>query len=88
MSATMKGDVVSEVISQPAPASCIQVPMFEVTDAIQSARKIGSRNGLQADLLTVCGRRVAVVLESGCSKAMPDFIDAAPARALQSVDEL
>jgi len=66
----MKGDVVSEVISHPAPASCIQVPMFEATDAIQSARKSGRRNGLQADALALCGRRIAAILESAWAKAI------------------
>ena len=38
-SATMNGDGASEVISQPAPTSCIQVPMFETTVAVQSTVK-------------------------------------------------
>ena len=41
MSATITGDSVSEVISHAAPTSCIQVPMLEVSEAIQSARKSG-----------------------------------------------
>ena len=47
-SATITGVGASEVISQPAPTSCIQVPMLEKTLAIQSIRKTGERNGLQA----------------------------------------
>jgi hypothetical protein len=35
----MRGDGASEVMSQPAPTSCIQVPMFEATLAIQMALK-------------------------------------------------
>ncbi len=36
------------VISQPAPTSCIQVPMLEAMVAIHSMRKVVLRNGLQA----------------------------------------
>jgi hypothetical protein len=43
MSATITGESVSEVMSQAAPSSCIQVPMLEVSEAIQSARKSGLR---------------------------------------------
>jgi hypothetical protein len=51
MRATIIGEAVSEVISHTAATSCIQVPMFEVSDAIQSARKRGLRSGSQADAL-------------------------------------
>jgi hypothetical protein len=49
MSVTISGDDVNDVISHPAPASCIQVPMLEATEAIQRARKSGWRRGLHAD---------------------------------------
>lgn len=48
MSATSRGESERLVISQPAPMFCIQVPMFETTAAIQSARKRGVASGLQA----------------------------------------
>jgi len=38
---TISGDGASEVMSQPAPTSCIQEPMLEASDAIHSARKRG-----------------------------------------------
>jgi hypothetical protein len=48
--ATMSGADVKDVISQPEPASCIQVPTLDATVAIQSARNTGSARGLRADL--------------------------------------
>ena len=39
MSATIKGEGASSVISQLAPTSCIIVPMLETTEAIQRKRK-------------------------------------------------
>src|SRR5947209_1225709 len=48
-SATSTGDVVNEVINHDSPTSCIHVPMFDTTVAIQSARNTDSRSGLQAD---------------------------------------
>lgn len=48
-SATMTGDGESEVISHPAPMSCIQVPMFEASVAIHSIRNIGIFSGDQAE---------------------------------------
>ncbi len=38
----------SVVISQPAPTSCIQVPMFDAIAASHSQRKVRWRSGLQA----------------------------------------
>jgi len=40
----------SDVINHASPTSCIHVPMYEATDAIHSARKIGMRSGAQADV--------------------------------------
>jgi hypothetical protein len=51
MSATIIGDGESDVISQPAPTSCIQVPMFDATLAIHSARNSGWRSGTHTDEL-------------------------------------
>src|SRR5882672_2627688 len=48
-SATIDGEDESEVISQPAPTSCIHVPTFETMVAIQRLRKRAFRRGLQAD---------------------------------------
>src|ERR1041385_2884162 len=45
-SPTSAGEGVSVVISHPSPPSCIQVPMLETIEAIQSARKSGWLNGL------------------------------------------
>jgi hypothetical protein len=66
----MTGDEVSEVISQPAPASCIHVPMFDVSEAIQSARKSGWRSGRQVDALIASECRVFVKFESAFSRAI------------------
>jgi hypothetical protein len=52
MSATINGDDVNEVINQLAPASCIQVPILDTTDATQKARKSGRCKGLQGESLT------------------------------------
>ena len=41
-SATIDGDDESDVISQPAPTSCIQVPTLETIVAIQRLRKSAS----------------------------------------------
>src|SRR5580692_2550156 len=46
---TINGDMVNWVISQPAPTFCIQVPVYEINDAIQSERNSGSRNGAHAE---------------------------------------
>src|SRR6266436_10199992 len=48
-SATSTGEGVNEVINHDSPTSCIHVPMFDTTVAIQSARNTDSRSGLQAD---------------------------------------
>ena len=49
-SATISGVGESEVMSQPAPTSCIQVPMLETTEAIHSMRNTLCRNGAQGDM--------------------------------------
>src|SRR5271169_3231559 len=48
-SATIDGDGESEVISQPAPTSCIHDPMFDTKVAIQRLRKSALCNGLQGE---------------------------------------
>src|SRR5947199_1500933 len=48
-SATIDGDDESEVINQPAPTSCIQVPIFETIVAIHTLRKSPMRSGLHGD---------------------------------------
>src|SRR5436309_2890852 len=56
-SATIAGDEESDVISQPAPTSCIQVPMLETMVAIHKLRNSAVCNGLH-------GERAAA--EDGC----------------------
>ena len=43
--ATMSGEAERSVISHAAPTFCIQVPMFEVSEAIHSHRNIARRKG-------------------------------------------
>jgi hypothetical protein len=50
MRATSTGDGVSSVMSHAPPKFCIHVPTYEMTDAVQSARKIGSASGSSADV--------------------------------------
>src|ERR1700680_2957897 len=45
----MNGSGSRPVISQPAAAFCIQVPIFETIVATQSTVKVGWRNGLSDD---------------------------------------
>jgi hypothetical protein len=70
INATMTDDDVSEAISQPAPASCIQVPMFDPTEAIQRARKSLWRNGLHADALAIVDSGILARSEITCVKAI------------------
>jgi hypothetical protein len=69
-SAIMTGDEVSDVISQPAPASCIHAPIFEVSEATHRARKSGWRNGRQVDALTASECRLFIKCESACCRAI------------------
>ena len=48
-SATIDGDDESDVMSQPAPTSCIQVPTFETIVAIHTPRNSRWRKGLHAE---------------------------------------
>src|SRR3954468_15354069 len=47
--ATIAGELASEVISQPAATSFIQVPMFDTTVASHTARNSRLRSGLHGD---------------------------------------
>src|SRR5258708_36302574 len=47
--ATINGDGESEVMAHAAPTFCIQVPMLETSEEIQSARNTGCDSGAQAD---------------------------------------
>jgi hypothetical protein len=47
----MIGELDSEVMNHAALVLCIQVPMFDISDAIHMARKAACRNGAQADLV-------------------------------------
>jgi hypothetical protein len=68
ISAIITGDEVSDVISQPAPASCIHVPIFEVSEASHRARKSGCCNGRQVDALTASECRLFIKCESACCR--------------------
>jgi hypothetical protein len=61
------GDDVSEVINHVAPVLCIQVPMFEATEAIQSARKSGWRSGLHAEVIAGRSGDVIPRLSHACA---------------------
>src|SRR2546426_3434526 len=56
--ATINGDGESEVIAHAAPTFCIQVPMLETSEAIQSARNTGCDSGAQADSAVVPSPRI------------------------------
>src|SRR5438093_3198940 len=62
-SATIDGEDESEVINQPAPTSCIQVPTFETIVAIHRLRKSAFRRGLQAEDTTRVGSGRAESIE-------------------------
>jgi hypothetical protein len=47
----MIGVGASVAMSHAAPTSCIHVPTFDMTVAIQRLRKTGPRNGLQGDVV-------------------------------------
>jgi len=64
-SATSEGEDESDVISQPAPTSCIQVPTLETMVAIQRLRKSPLRRGLQADVASPDGLCPASSTDSG-----------------------
>src|SRR5262249_52560154 len=60
---TTRGSGVSVVISQPAAALYIQVPMFATTVAIHRTENVACRNGLHGD--AACGTAAGGVLVSG-----------------------
>jgi hypothetical protein len=70
----MTGDGVNEVISQPAPASCIQVPMFEQTEAIHRARKSLWRSGLHTDAPGMADAGVSAASETIRVKSIGAFM--------------
>ena len=51
--ATITGESVSVVISQPAPASCIQVPILETRVASHNQRKVLMRSGVHGEVEAV-----------------------------------
>src|SRR5258706_3715722 len=55
-SATIDGSGESEVISHPAPTSCIHVPTLETMEAIHSLRNSVFRSGAQGDPFLVTSR--------------------------------
>src|SRR5947199_9787898 len=54
-SATIEGDGERDVISQPAPTSCIQVPTLDTIVAIHKLRKSPFCSGLHAEGATSAG---------------------------------
>src|SRR5215472_10711057 len=48
-SETQIGELVNEVISQPVAMFCIQLPVYEMTAAIQRLRNSGSRRGARTE---------------------------------------
>src|SRR5688572_9017963 len=68
-SETMAGDGSSEVISQPSPTSCIQVPMLEASEAIHRPRKSGRRSGDQG--LEGAGAPASAVMAGADYRAAP-----------------
>src|SRR5450432_2835029 len=62
-SATIEGDDDSEVINQPAPTSCIHVPMFETMVAIQRLRNSAFLSGLHAECSAVASGAFAGSVE-------------------------
>src|SRR5881398_1527636 len=82
-SATSDGDDDSDVISQPAPTSCIHVPTFDTMVAIQRARKRGLRSGLHADddedavaLLAECAGEPFIVFRSSAARVVQSAVPA------------
>jgi hypothetical protein len=69
-SATMTGVGDSEVISQPAPISCIQVPVLEISVASHSMRNSGIPSGDQGDTVAVAAEASGVGLGAGRKKLM------------------
>jgi hypothetical protein len=57
------------VINQPAPTFCIQVPVYEMTDAIQSDRNSGSPNGAQGETerFRAIGSAIGILIISAMS---------------------
>src|SRR3569832_2942842 len=53
-SATMSGVGASEVMSQPAPTSCIHEPMFETIEALHNMRNTRWRSGAHAPPVETC----------------------------------
>src|SRR5438105_1087499 len=96
-SATIDGEDESEVINQPAPTSCIQVPTFETIVAIHRLRNSAVRSGAQAPGIA---RMAAGACISGdgagfigerCQharsfKLQHDLVDVAPAPVLAGLE--
>src|SRR5881628_1388842 len=91
-SATIDGEDESEVISQPAPTSCIQVPTFETMVAIQRLRKSPFRKGLQAEGGAPVGVDAADAIFPACftgkrlAQLHHELIDVAPAPVLSAFE--
>jgi hypothetical protein len=72
MSAIITGDEVSEVMSQAAATSCIQVPTFDASEAIHRARNNGWRNGLQTDTVIASDCKLFVNSEIACRETITE----------------
>src|SRR5258706_12953192 len=70
-SATIEGDEESEVISHPAPTSCIQLPMFDTMVAIHNPRKSPWRSGLQGDCAVMAATLYACVSDDTVQPGWP-----------------
>jgi hypothetical protein len=81
--ATSNGSGRRVVISHPAAAFCIQLPMFETTVATQSTAKIAWRNGLHAEPCTsaVPGKRSSVFISPSEIELDTDIVAVMPASA-------
>src|SRR5437868_936393 len=82
---TISGDIVSCVISQPAPTFCIHVPVYEITAAIHSDRNKGSYKGAQAELARPgTGAGTVMLTDSAmlsCLKHPPTLPEHSPRKA-------
>ena len=66
-SVTTAGDGFRVVISQPAPTSCIQVPMLETRPAVHSSAKAPMPNGAQAETGWALGVTLLAGVDTGDS---------------------
>src|ERR1700688_3904170 len=96
-SATIDGEDESEVISQPAPTSCIQVPTFETIVAIHRLRNSAVCSGAQAPGTARTGAGACVSVDGAgfigerynharSFKLQHDLVDITPAPVLAGLE--